>query len=63
MYLAERGQRALKRMTKELDLNEAQQKEMGILLLEAESKKGTFENEPSREDRKAMKNKIRKILT
>lgn len=63
MTPAERSQMALKRMTKDLGLNETQQKQMSILLSESQAKRETSENKPTKEDRKMMKDKISKILT
>jgi protein CpxP len=62
MSPAERSQMALKRMTKNLSLNEAQQKQMSALLLEAEANKVT-NNKAAKSDRQLMKDKISKILT
>jgi Spy/CpxP family protein refolding chaperone len=59
----ERTQRELKRMTKVLKLTDAQQKEMTALFSEMQSKRGENQGKPSKEDRKAMKDKINKILT
>jgi hypothetical protein len=50
-------------MTKDLGLNDSQQKEMKSLFSEMASKKGDGDNKPSKEERKAMKDKISKILT
>ena len=58
-----RGEREVKRMTKDLGLNESQQKEMKALFSEMASKRGEGDVKPSKEDRKAMKDKISKILT
>ena len=58
-----RGEREVKRMTKDLGLNESQQKEMKALFSEVASKRGEGDSRPSKEDRKAMKGKISKILT
>ena len=63
MSPAERSQMTLKRMTKNLTLNEAQQKQIGALLSEEEAKRGGGQNKPTREDRQLMKDKISKILT
>lgn len=63
MTPAERSQMALKRMTKDLGLNETQQKQMSILLSATQAKRETSENKPTKEDRKMMKDKISKILT
>ena len=60
---AERGEREVKRMTKDLGLNDSQQKEMKALFSETASKRGEGDNKPSKENRKAMKGKISKILT
>ena len=57
-----RGEREVKKMTKDLGLNESQQKEMKALFSEMNSKV-EGDNKPSKEDRKAMKDKISKILT
>ena len=57
-----RGERDVKKMTKDLGLNDSQQKEMKALFSEMNSK-GESDNRPSKEDRKAMKDKISKILT
>ena len=62
MSPTERSQMALKRMTKNLNLNEAQQKQMGVLLSEAEANKET-NNKAAKSDRQLMKDKISKILT
>ncbi len=59
----ERTQRELKRMTKVLKLTDAQQKEMTALFSEMQSKRVENQGKPSKEDRKAMKDKINKILT
>jgi len=59
----ERTQKELKRMTKVLKLTDAQQKEMTALFSEMQSKRGENQGKPSKEDRKAMKDKINKILT
>ena len=59
----ERTQRELKRMTKALHLTDAQQKEMTALFSEMQSKRAENQGKPSKEDRKAMKDKINKILT
>lgn len=58
-----RGEREVKRMTKDLGLNESQQKEMKALFSETTPKKVEGDKKPSKEDRKAMKDKISKILT
>jgi protein CpxP len=58
-----RGEREVKRMTKELKLNDAQQKQMTTLFSEMAPKKGDVDAKPSKEERKAMKEKISKILT
>jgi protein CpxP len=58
-----RGEREVKRMTKDLGLNESQQKEMKALFSEMAPKRGEGDVKPSKEDRKAMKDKISKILT
>lgn len=63
MSPAERGEKALKRMTKDLGLNESQQKQMSTLLSEAQAKRENSENKPKKEDRQMMKDKINKILT
>jgi Spy/CpxP family protein refolding chaperone len=63
MSPAERGEKALKRMTKDLGLTESQQKQMNTLLSEAQAKRETSDNRPTKEDRKLMKDKISKILT
>jgi len=57
-----RGEREVKKMTKDLGLNDSQQKEMKALFSEMNSKV-EGDNKPSKEDRKAMKDKISKILT
>ena len=57
-----RGEREVKKMTKDLGLNESQQKEMKALFSEMNSKV-EGDKKPSKEDRKAMKDKISKILT
>lgn len=59
----ERTQRELKRMTKALNLSDAQQKEMTALFSEMQTKRAENQGKPSKEDRKAMKEKINKILT
>ena len=59
----ERTQRELKRMTKVLKLTDAQQKEMTALFSEMQSKRAENQGKSSKEDRKAMKDKINKILT
>ena len=58
-----RSEREVKRMTKDLGLNDSQQKEMKALFSETASKRGEGDNKPSKENRKAMKGKISKILT
>ena len=63
MSPAERVEKGLKRMTKQLNLTEAQQKEMKILMAEQEAKRADADFKPSKEDRLAMKEKISKILT
>ena len=63
MSPAERVEKGLKRMTKQLNLTEAQQKEMKILMAEQEAKRADANFKPSKEDRLAMKEKISKILT
>ena len=50
-------------MTKVLKLTDAQQKEMTALFSEMQSKRVENQGKPSKEDRKAMKDKINKILT
>jgi hypothetical protein len=50
-------------MTKDLGLNDSQQKEMKALFSETASKKVEGDKKPSKEDRKAMKDKISKILS
>ena len=57
-----RSEREVKRMTKDLGLNDSQQKEMKALFSEITSKKVDGNDKPSKEDRKAMKGKISKIL-
>ena len=57
-----RGEREVKRMTKDLGLNESQQKEMKALFSEVATKRGEGDKKPSKEERKAMKDKISKIL-
>lgn len=52
----------LKRMTKQLKLNEAQQKEMKVIITEQEAKRAEGNFNPSKEDRMAMNEKITKIL-
>ena len=59
----ERTQRELKRMTKALHLNDVQQKEMTALFSEIQSKRAENQGKPSKENRKAMKDKVNKILT
>jgi protein CpxP len=63
MSPAERSQMALKRMTKNLSLNEAQQKQISTLFSEEVAKIGESQAKPTKEDRKMMKDKISKILT
>lgn len=63
MSPAERSQMALKRMTKNLSLNEAQQKQISALFSDEEAKRGDGQTKPTKEDRKMMKDKISKILT
>lgn len=63
MSPAERSQMALKKMTKNLSLNEAQQKQISALFLEQEAKRGDGKTKPTKEDRKNMEDKISKILT
>ncbi len=63
MSPAERGEKALKKMTKDLGLTESQQKQMSTLLSEAQAKRETNDNKPTKEDRMMMKDKISKILT
>ena len=63
MSPAERVEKGLKRMTKQLNLTEAQQKEMKILMAEQEAKRADANFKPSKEDRLAMKEKISEILT
>jgi Spy/CpxP family protein refolding chaperone len=63
MSPAERVEKGLKRMTKQLNLTEAQQKEMKILMAEQEAKRADANFKPSKVDRLAMKEKISKILT
>ena len=63
MSPAERSQMALKRMTKNLSLNEAQQKQISALFSEEIAKRGESQAKPTKEDRKMMKDKISKILT
>ena len=58
-----RGEREVKRMTKDLGLNESQQKEMKALFSEVATKRGEGDKKPSKEERKAMKDKISKILS
>ena len=58
-----RGEREVKRMTKDLGLNDSQQKEMKALFSEPASKRGEGDKKPSKEERKAMKDKISKILS
>ena len=59
----ERTQRELKRMTKALHLNDVQQKEMTALFSEIQSKRAENQGKPSKENRKAMKDKVNKNLT
>ena len=59
----ERTQRELKRMTKALHLNDVQQKEMTALFSEIQSKRAENQGKPSKENRKAMKDKVNKLLT
>jgi protein CpxP len=63
MTPAERSQMALKRMTKNLNLNEAQQKQINALFSEQEAKRGDGKTKLTKEDRKNMEDKISKILT
>ena len=63
MSPAERSQMALKKMTKNLSLNESQQKQISALFLEQEAKRGDGQTKPTKEDRKIMEDKISKILT
>jgi len=63
MSPAERSQMALKKMTKNLSLNEAQQKQISALFSEQEAKRGDGQTKPSKEDRKIMEDKISKIFT
>ena len=58
----ERTQKEIKRMTKALSLTETQQREMRALFIEMEEKRAEGQK-PSKEDRKAMKDKVNKILT
>jgi Spy/CpxP family protein refolding chaperone len=58
----ERTQKEIKRMTKALSLTETQQREMRALFTEMEEKRAEGQK-PSKEDRKAMKDKVNKILT
>ena len=58
----ERAQKEIKRMTKALSLTETQQREMRALFTEMEEKRAEGQK-PSKEDRKAMKDKVNKILT
>ena len=60
---AERSQRELKRITKDLGLNETQQKQMAELISEREAKRADGQFKPTKEDRKANKERISKILT
>jgi len=60
---AERSQMALKKMTKNLSLNEAQQKQISALFSEQEAKRGDGQTKPTKEDRKIMEDKISKIFT
>jgi len=59
----DRAEKALKRMTKQLNLTEAQQKQLKVLITEQEVKRADANFKPSKEDRLAMKEKISKILT
>ena len=59
MSPAERVEKGLKRMTKQLNLTEAQQKEMKILMAEQEAKRADADFKPSKEDRLAMKEKMK----
>jgi len=63
MSPAERSQMALKKMTKNLSLNEAQQKQISALFSEQEAKRGDAQTKPTKEDRKIMEDKISKIFT
>ncbi len=60
---AERNQRELKRITKDLGLNETQQKQMAEIISEKGAKKGDAQPKPTKEERKANKERISKILT
>jgi Spy/CpxP family protein refolding chaperone len=62
MSSEERTQKEIKRMTKALSLTETQQREMRALFIEMEEKRAEGQK-PSKEDRKAMKDKVNKILT
>jgi Spy/CpxP family protein refolding chaperone len=59
----EKAEKGLKRMTKQLKLTEAQQKQIKALMTEQEAKRAEANFKPSKEDRLAMKEKISKILT
>jgi len=63
MSPAERSQMALKKMTKNLSLNDAQQKQISALFSEEIAKRGESQAKLSKEDRKIMEDKISKILT
>jgi Spy/CpxP family protein refolding chaperone len=63
MNPGERAEKALKRMSKELKLTDAQQKQMKVLIAEQEAKRADVNFKPSKEDRMAMKEKVSKILT
>lgn len=63
MAPGERAERALKKMTKDLNLTEAQQKQLKVLISEQEAKRADANFKPSKEDRLTMKDKISKILT
>lgn len=60
---AERNQRELKRITKDLNLNETQQKQMAEIISDRETKKIDSKFKPSKEERIANKDRIKKILT
>lgn len=60
---AERSQRELKRITKDLGLNETQQKQMAEIISERDAKRADAQFKPTKEDRKANKERISKILT
>jgi protein CpxP len=63
MSPGERAEKALKRMTKELKLTDAQQKQLKVIIAEQEAKRADVNFKPNKEDRLAINEKISKILT